>query len=92
MFRIGRITTSGAITEFAVPTGFGNSNITTGPDGNLWYASNEAAIVRVTPSGVATLFPTKPGQPNGIAVGPDGRIWFTDLSTTNAIGRSRFIP
>ena len=80
MFRIGRITTSGAITEFPVPTGFGNSNITTGSDGNLWYASNEAAIVRVKPNGKAAAFSTPPGQPNGITVGPDGKIWFTDLS------------
>jgi virginiamycin B lyase len=91
--RIGRITTSGTVTEFPVPTNFGNARIARGSDGNLWYASNQAAVVLVkTSNGVVTktkLIPTPPGQPNGIAVGPDNRIWFTDVSTTNAIGRIR---
>ena len=35
--RIGRITTSGAITEFPLPTpGAGPDGIIAGPDGNLW--------------------------------------------------------
>src|ERR1700743_2564700 len=37
--KIGRITTTGAITEFPVPTsGGGPAGITTGPDGALWFA------------------------------------------------------
>ena len=35
---IGRITTSGTITEFTIPTASANPNgITVGPDGNLWF-------------------------------------------------------
>src|SRR5215468_9554970 len=36
---IGRITTAGAITEFAVS---GASNIVVGPDGNLWFTQPSA--------------------------------------------------
>ena len=36
--RIGRITTSGVITEFPVPTAGNPNGITAGPDGNLWFA------------------------------------------------------
>jgi virginiamycin B lyase len=36
--KIGRITTAGLVTEFAVPTdGSGPHSITTGPDGALWF-------------------------------------------------------
>jgi streptogramin lyase len=42
--QIGRITTSGTITEFSVSTGHGSKTqnsgplgITAGPDGNLWF-------------------------------------------------------
>jgi virginiamycin B lyase len=36
---IGRITTAGVITEFAIPTPNGRSEGTTaGPDGNVWFA------------------------------------------------------
>src|SRR5712691_6897428 len=34
---IGRITTSGAITEFPIPQGSQPEGITLGPDGNLWF-------------------------------------------------------
>src|SRR5438270_7258815 len=37
---IGRITPSGTITNFPIPSDFtGNLGITTGPDGNLWFTS-----------------------------------------------------
>ena len=36
--KIGRITTTGSVTDFAVPTdGSGPHSITTGPDGALWF-------------------------------------------------------
>jgi virginiamycin B lyase len=79
------MTTSGSLTEFPVPTNFGNDDIVAGSAGNLWYASNQSAIVLVrTSNGVVTAtkkINTGPGQPNGITVGPDTHIWFTDLST-----------
>jgi len=41
--QVGRITTSGTITTFAVPTpGAGGMGIVAGPDNNLWFAENRA--------------------------------------------------
>lgn len=34
---IGRITTSGTITEYSLPKESGTGGITEGPDGNLWF-------------------------------------------------------
>jgi streptogramin lyase len=49
--KIGRITPTGTITEFPIPTkGAGSVGIALGPDGNLWFtefATNK--IGRVTP-------------------------------------------
>jgi hypothetical protein len=72
------------------PTG----QITTGPDGNLWFAggtsSNVYALVRLTTAGVGTLFPI-PTQNNGgalgLTTGPDGCLWFTE-QTAGKIGKA----
>ncbi len=47
---IGRITPSGSITEFPIPTASSMPvGITAGPDGNLWFAENSASkIGRIT--------------------------------------------
>lgn len=106
---IGRITTSGSVTEFpvpvvSVPSGFINqgvavSGITTGPDGNLWFTEYQEAyelnpteswfygvIGQITPSGTITTFvipgphivESEPGGgPGDITTGPDGNLWFT---------------
>jgi streptogramin lyase len=69
--RIGRITTSGQITEFPIaqtPLG-----LTTGPDGNLWFPYG-SGVGRMTPSGEVTEFKVDALGP--IATGPDGRLWF----------------
>src|SRR5208282_4494157 len=82
--RIGRITTSGVITEYAVLTSDSYPmQITAGPDGALWF--NEIytnQIGRITTSGVITEYPTPTSDsyPYGITVGPDGALWFTELA------------
>ena len=39
--QIGRVTLSGAITEFPIPTGdSGPYGIVAGPDGNLWFVES----------------------------------------------------
>jgi len=67
------------------------TNITAGPDGNLWFGEDSGgAIWRMTPSGVFTEFPfPTPGSSFGaIATGPDGALWFTEPSAgSNRIGR-----
>ena len=57
--------------------------ITTGPDGNLWFAETGAdRIGRMTPSGELTEFSlpdTSEGTasgPTAIVAGPDGALWF----------------
>jgi streptogramin lyase len=55
------------------------SQITAGPDGNVWFtvtAANE--IGRITPAGQITEFPVPEYRdPFGITSGPDGAIWAT---------------
>jgi streptogramin lyase len=80
---IGRITTAGVITEYAVSTSGTLGGITTGPDGALWFTRNAggpSAVGRITTGGVITEYGI-PGLsfPNRIATGPDGALWFTDF-------------
>ena len=41
---IGRISTSGSITEYAVPSGGAPQGITVGPDGNIWFTEDSGNI------------------------------------------------
>lgn len=93
--KIGRITTTGAITEFAVPTaGASLAGITAGPDGNLWFAEAKAnKIGRLTPQGVFKEFSLPrdtrtgaPANPTKIVTGPDNNLWFIEFAA-NRIGR-----
>ncbi len=85
-------------TEYAGPTtptfedGHALGDITSGPDGNLWFTEGYAFgaqtnIGRITPAGVTTYFPVPSGgSEGGIAAGPDGNLWFAEYRT-NRIGR-----
>ena len=97
---IGRMTTSGTLTEYVLPTQAGHrsgaGDIAVGSDGNLWFTwvTSEvgpaaASIGRITPSGTITRFPVSEdnGWPaGGITAGLDGSLWFT-LGSANMIGR-----
>lgn len=94
---IGRITPTGAVTYFAVPTtsasastgGPGLFAIAAGPDGNMWFTEFfENLVGKITPSGVITTYPvpTANAMPMGITAGPDGNIWFV-LDDASGIGR-----
>jgi streptogramin lyase len=91
--RIARITPSGSVTEFTIPTASSTPyGITTGPDGNLWFTEHNAAQVgRITPSGVITEYTTPTGMssPYAITAGPDGNVWFTEAATNKV---SRITP
>jgi RHS repeat-associated protein len=80
--KIGRISTTGVITEFLVLTPSSEPNeVVTGPDGNLWFTEYTGLkIGRMTPAGAFTEFPvpTTNSFPSGIAGGPDGNLWFTE--------------
>jgi streptogramin lyase len=82
--KIGRITPSGTIREFPLPTleseagkTSGVTEITAGPDGNLWFADANK-IGRITPSGTISEFPLATVYAVSITAGPDGNLWFTD--------------
>src|SRR6266699_1117287 len=90
--KIGRITTHGQVTEFALSTLAHPMGITTGPDGALWFTeSNLDKIGRITTQGRVTEFalPTFVSYPEKfpaqIIAGPDGALWFTE--TGDQIGR-----
>jgi streptogramin lyase len=87
---IGRITTAGSSTEYAVPTPSAGPNaLAAGPDGALWFEeTNARKFGRITTSGAFTEYalPKGFGGAAGIVTGPDGALWFTD-PISNAIGR-----
>jgi streptogramin lyase len=92
--KIGRITTTGVVTEFALPAGATATAITAGPDGALWFTGVPGEVGRITTSGVVTEFPvpavpppagspagtaSTPATLSGITVGPDGALWFAGV-------------
>jgi len=87
---IGRITTSGTVTEYPLPNGIKAIYIVVGQDGALWFTDgNSGTLGRITTAGLIDDFltPTSTSQPFGIASGPDGAIWFTE-ETAGQIGRA----
>ncbi len=81
---IGRITPSGAVTEFAIPNAYSRPFlITSGPDTNLWFTDEGTnSIGKITPTGTVTEFtlPTASSGPHGITTGPDGNLWVTEAN------------
>ena len=83
----------GVITIVAGPNLTYIGDLTTGPDGNVWFTSPQLdKISRITPDGVVTPFAvpsgSAPGQtegPSAIDTGPDGNLWF--VGGTRSIGR-----
>ena len=87
--RIGRVTATGAVSEFALPAGSAPTGIAAGPDGNLWFTESSGnKIGHMTTTGTVTEFPipTPGSRPMHITHGPDGNLWFTE-ELGNRIGR-----
>jgi virginiamycin B lyase len=79
---IVRITTSGEMTEFYVPTSNAQpTTIVTGPDGALWFTEYAIGnIGSMTTSGVFSEYGMggrEGSAPIGITAAPDGALWFT---------------
>jgi len=95
VYKIGRITTVGVLTQFPVPSAGGlyTNYIASGPDGNLWFTGGSGTVSRITTAGVITQFavPTSNSAPQGIALGPDGNLWFAEVFA-NHIGRAALSP
>jgi len=91
---IGKISTSGTVTNFSAGLNAGSepNQIAPGPDGNLWFTDlgTTKAIGKITPSGTITEYSAglnAGSSPGSITAGPDGNLWFTDTGTTDAIGK-----
>lgn len=88
--RIGRISPTGKLTEFPIPSEYGGpgkykssmlTGITSGPDGSMWFIETlTGKIGRVTPHGVFHEFSAgntiSPYACRTIKVGPDGNLWY----------------
>src|SRR3974390_3499151 len=78
--KIGRITTKGVITEFAVPfpaTAIPKPGIARGQDGNLWYISG-TKLGRISPQGHfigAVSMPAGVWYITGLTAARDGTLW-----------------
>ncbi len=70
------------ITEYALPAGARPFDITTGPDGNMWFTDKGTnTIDKITTSGQVSEYGlgiTPNAGLNDIAAGPDGNMWFTE--------------
>jgi streptogramin lyase len=84
--RIGRMTTSGAVTTYPVP-GAKPEEIAVGSDGNVWFIDKDG-VGRITPLGDADLALAALANPTDIAAGSDGNLWVTSSSD----GVSRVTP
>ncbi|HEX6818869.1 MAG TPA: hypothetical protein VF120_10875 [Ktedonobacterales bacterium] len=99
---IGRITTSGAMSTFNLPTRNADYGpIVVGPNGNLWFTlTGEYAqtidanqIGEISPAGAVQVFKINAtGEPEDITVGPDGNLWFTESGTDAEVARITSTP
>jgi virginiamycin B lyase len=86
------VSTAGAtsgISEFKLASSTRPTELTTGPDGNVWFIEQAAGrIASISPGGAIHTYaiPTANSQPAGITSGPDGALWFTE-SRADKIGR-----
>ncbi len=91
--KIGKISSSGLITEYTTGISSGVYSITLGPDGNMWFTEQFGnKIGKITPVGFVTeiqLNTLSARGPLGISVGQDGNIWFGESSLGN-IGKYDF--
>ncbi len=77
-----------ATAEYSLPEKSEPFGITSGPEGDIWYADYESSkIGKSTPSGTVTEYSMPAGsEPSNIVQGPDGNLWYTDYETSK-IGR-----
>jgi sugar lactone lactonase YvrE len=86
---IGRITTTGTVTNYSGPDIHRLSGITAGPDGALWFTNGKLSIGRITTSGTVTNYTgtSKVLGAEQITAGPDGALWFASPGGI-AVGRT----
>lgn len=68
-----------AVSRIALPDHTGPEDAAFGPDGALYMATHEGAILRYDPgSGAVRTFATTNGRPLGVEFGPDGTLYVAD--------------
>lgn len=75
---IGKITTSGAITEYSEPVSLGLTNLVVGADKHIWFTTYHTSYIgRVSLDGVSQYFQNPFNvQEFAMAEGPDKNIWW----------------
>jgi streptogramin lyase len=96
--QIARVTTGGSVTRFRLPGEMRASDITAGPDGDLWFVGDGIGHIDTT-GRITILDAYTAGELNGIVAGPDGNLWFSGEGLPGGIGRvtplgmtSAFLP
>ena len=93
--KIGRITTTGAITEFAIAGAQSLVGLASGPDGNIWFTDQFTGVVGHinTSGGSLKQFHLPAGSfPQGLTAGPDGNLWFVDQKKNGLFTVGRITP
>ncbi len=94
--KIGRISLSGAVTEFPLPPESFPTDVTLGPDGNIWFTEfdySSGKYGKITPSGTITEFASRwGGVPDRIIAGADGNLWVINRAKYEKRGITRITP
>ncbi|MBF6628661.1 MAG: hypothetical protein ITG04_09190 [Proteiniphilum sp.] len=99
--KIVKMTTTGARTEYILPSGVKSHSLVAGPDGAVWFVDNTynaPKIGRITITGIVTTYAI-PGtgvrDVAGPVLGSDGAIWFDYQQTPSGaanVGRLTAAP
>ena len=90
---IGRITTAGSISEFAVPN-WNPIVVATGPDAAIWIGAQSTtsaniALLRRNSDGSYTSYAAGTASSiDALVTGPDGKLWFTGFGLLNSMTTS----
>jgi virginiamycin B lyase len=88
---IGKMTTAGVVTEYALAKGSYTENIAKGTEGELWFTYSGGlghdGIGKITTAGIVTEYPRAESNlfPRGITVASDGRPWFTQVINSKIV-------
>jgi streptogramin lyase len=81
--KIGKITTSGTITEYSLPAGSGPTGIVSGPGEYLWFVnrnSSEFGLITTSGTPIAEYWLPAGSEPWKIAKGPNDTLWFVNAN------------
>ncbi|MGN6258195.1 MAG: Vgb family protein [Solirubrobacterales bacterium] len=85
---IGRMTTSGSVSEFPLPPGegeepgglYGAGSVLAGLDGRVWFVGENGFVGRIGPTGRLSRVAIPTRNPEDLALGPEGSIWYTSAA------------